>query len=58
MGKKTSKSKDIYSGSEVVIWEDGKLIFITFTSNSCTLSFTKEEWKVIKSEIEECIDLP
>ena len=52
--KKESKSTDLYCGNAIQVWEDGELVFLNMFPNACTLTMSREDWNLIKSEIDEC----
>jgi len=50
---KTSKIRDIFEGKLIQVWEDGKFTYITFIANGVNLSFSLEDWEIIKAELKK-----
>jgi len=49
-----NKSKGLYTGDTIQVWEYEDLVYVNLYTNACTLTMTREDWNAIKFEIDEC----
>lgn len=56
MSKKETSTKDLYEGDAVDIWEDDEMVFLHVLINGVTMCFSKEDWNILKDDLEEFIN--
>ena len=56
--KKITGIKDIFEGNEIQAWEDEVAVYVNFMNKGITVSFWKEEWKEVKTELSKVLKCP